>query len=365
MIPLRLAVSTIPLAKPLVIRLCRDAGRDAPSAEGHDAILQSWADGVAEYDAGGISVAVRTPDPNLIDGDILLLLPGGRAAHRLLRAGSRHNTLLVTERCDQRCVMCSQPPKDYDFDLLDSFAEAVRIAPLGHYIGITGGEPLLMKARLFQFLTRATDERPDLRFHVLTNGQHFTAQDMEVIEALGPERVLWGIPLYSADEALHDQIVGKAGAFAALTTNLARLTRAGAAIELRTVVMRSNIDGLGRLGHFIATRLPALDVWAIMQMERIGFGRMNWEREFCDTSRDFQPVARALGIAAARGLPASLYNFPICTVPDIWQRYCANSISDWKRKFLSACADCARQVDCCGFFEWSPADGGFQRIAAT
>lgn len=365
MIPLRLPVSTLALPDPLIVRLRSTDAPDSYSAEGHDAVLQSWEDGLAEYDAGGISVSVRLADPEAVDGDILLIPPHSRTAHRLIRAGSDHNTLLVTERCDQLCVMCSQPPKTQHFDLFDSFFEACRIAPHGQYIGISGGEPMLLKERLFDFLTRLAVLRPDLRFHVLTNGQHFSDDDMAVVEALGPARVLWGIPLYSASPADHDRIVGKDGAYDILVDSLARLTRAGASIELRTVVMRSNVEALPRLAQYISTRLPALQVWAIMQMERIGYGRLNWDREFCDTSLDFAPVGTALDIASARGVPVSLYNFPLCTVPPIWRDHAMASISDWKRKYVEKCKTCTKQPLCSGFFEWSPADGGFQRIVAS
>ncbi|WP_245461255.1 hypothetical protein [Rhizobium sp. WSM1325] len=49
-----------------------------------------------------------------------------------------------------------------------------------------------------------------------------------------------GIPLYAAEEELHDTIVKKQGAFDRPIQSFAMLFEAGAAIELRTVVMRQN-----------------------------------------------------------------------------------------------------------------------------
>ena len=46
-------------------------------------------------------------------------------------------------------------------------------------IGITGGEPTLFKDDLFHFLLSVSDARPDLRFHVLTNAQHFVDEDID------------------------------------------------------------------------------------------------------------------------------------------------------------------------------------------
>ena len=68
--------------------------------------------------------------------------------------------------------------------------------------------------------------RPDLRFHVLTNGQHFTRRGCT--RRIPAGRVLWGIPLYAAS-GLHDEIVGKQGAFARLMESFALLAAAAAA----------------------------------------------------------------------------------------------------------------------------------------
>src|SRR5690606_40913863 len=58
-------------------------------------------------------------------------------------ADSRHNTLLVTERCDQLSVMCSQPPKKQHTDLFPLLKQACLLAPKGATIGFSGGEPTL------------------------------------------------------------------------------------------------------------------------------------------------------------------------------------------------------------------------------
>ncbi len=80
-----------------------------------------------------------------MDGDVILMFPEQRTAHRLIRANSQHNTLLVTEQCDQLCVMCSQPPKKHHVDLFDQFSAAIRLAPPHAFIGLSGGEPCFTK----------------------------------------------------------------------------------------------------------------------------------------------------------------------------------------------------------------------------
>src|SRR5690606_36627317 len=115
--------------------------------------------------------------------------------------------------CDQLCVMCSQPPKKTHFDNFDHFEKASLLAPADAVLGFSGGEPTLYKDQLFALLGRVHAARPDLRFHVLTNAQHFTEEDVGFLSSAAGRSVQWGVPLYAADAALHDNIVGKDGAF--------------------------------------------------------------------------------------------------------------------------------------------------------
>ena len=102
----------------------------------------------------------------------------------------------------------------------------------------------------------------------------------------------------------------------------------------------------------------------LMQLENIGFARMNWDREFYDNSVSFKPIAQGIDLATARGMRTSLYNFPLCTVPPIYRNHCVASISDWKQKFLAVCGECALSSNCGGFFEWYPDKKGFAEIQA-
>ena len=294
---------------------------------------------------------VRTDD---LDGDVVLVDPGRSQVERLLRVGSTTNTLLVTERCDQLCVMCSQPPKKTHVDRFDLLEQACRLAPDGMLIGISGGEPTLYKERLLTLIERTLAVRPDLSFHVLTNAQHFEAGDIARLAGSSFRRVSWGIPLYASDAALHDLIVGKDGAFAKLEEGLAHLAMAGARVELRTVIVSDNVDELPALAGYVGARLRFIEAWSIMQLEHIGFAKNRWDQLFFDHAQRFAPIAEALDRALLQGVRAQLFNFPRCTVPAAYRRLAISSISDWKRKFAPACARCRERDACSGFFEWHP-----------
>lgn len=235
-----------------------------------DSQLLATSDGAAVFLGRSGLFEVAGVDARDLHGDVVLVEPDRGRAHRLLRAGSGHNTLLVTERCDQLCVMCSQPPRKMHEDRFDHLERACLLAEPDAVIGVSGGEPTLYKERLLTMIERALTERPDLSFHVLTNGQHFEADDVARLRNNLFDRVTWGIPLYAVDAETHDRIVGKEGAFARLEESLAHLVLAGAAVELRTVMLADNAALLPILARHVTARLGFVASWSIMQLENAG-----------------------------------------------------------------------------------------------
>src|SRR5437762_6226160 len=82
----------------------------------------------------------------LAAGDIVRIMPKRNSLRTLYRRHSPHNFLLMTERCNNFCLMCSQPPKDHEDSYLAE--EVLRMIPLmapeTKAIEITGGEPTLL-----------------------------------------------------------------------------------------------------------------------------------------------------------------------------------------------------------------------------
>jgi hypothetical protein len=98
--------------------------------------------------------------------------------------------------------------------------------------------------------------------------------------------------------------------------------------------MTINADALAPLAAFITANLSFVAVWAIMQLENIGYGRKNWDRLFYDSGAEFAPVGNAIDVARARGIGVALYNLPLCTVPAAYRNLAHSSISAWKRRYL-------------------------------
>jgi hypothetical protein len=104
-------------------------------AVGRDACPDGASSGYIRLPAGFAEVG---------DGDVLCVHPRSGRVRLLYRRSSRHNFFLVTERCNNYCLMCSQPPKKVDDGwLIDEIAEALPLLdPATPALTFTGGEPL-------------------------------------------------------------------------------------------------------------------------------------------------------------------------------------------------------------------------------
>jgi len=334
-----------PKQDPFVARLGETEGENQAVlvADNEDQLIFSY--------QGSVFSIFKPHQGNLI-GDIVYLQPKQSLAQRWIRDDSFHNTLLVTERCDQLCIMCSQPPKKTHIDYFEYFETACKLAPEDMVIGISGGEPTLFKNQLFNLIEKTHQARPDLKFHVLTNGQHFVEEDIDRLRGPSFNQVLWGVPLYAARAQLHDKIVVKEGAFETLMSTLPIMAKSNINIELRTVLLKQNYKELLELAGLIADRLPFLRFWAIMQLERIGFAKNRWDTQFVDHSVDISILEESVSRVYQTGMDVSLYNVPTCTVSENLRPFLQQSISDWKRSYPDECSSCQEKTTCSGFFTW-------------
>jgi len=293
--------------------------------------------------------------------EVLLFYKDAKKIRRFFRPRANANAILLTEQCDQRCIMCSQPPKNKRYDDFPLFNEAILLCPKNAVLTITGGEPTLLIEDLLNFLIFANEKRPDIFFHILSNGQHFTKEHLNQLSIIS-ESVLWGIPLYSHDSKEHDNIVSKDGAYERLFISFDLLLQAGSRVELRTVLMRQNIKSLVKLAELINHQLPWIEIWALMQMEYIGYAKMNWHKIFYDNSEDFSFLQNSIIYSLSNRINLYLYNFPLCTVPKKFRSIAKPSISDWKKKFIDKCEGCKKTNICAGFFEWHKNEIGYKNI---
>lgn len=273
----------------------------------------------------------------------------------LVRESDSHHALFITNRCNSRCLMCSQPPTTEDDSWL--IAEAIdairhmRLSPRA--LGLTGGEPLLLKEGLRRILDAIAQHHPATVVEVLTNGRLFADPQLAstLLSAPSP-RVRWLVPLYGHADFLHDFVVQARGAFDETIAGLLNLQAYRQEVQLRTVLIEPVLQVLPELAAFVGRNLPFVREVALMGCEPIGFALAN--RDQCEVSLDeWHRVLELTGRVLGRhDIPFLFMNTPRCAIPASLWPAAHQSISDWKNVYAPECGDCAARGDCAGLFAW-------------
>lgn len=310
--------------------------------------------------ANGLAVGLRIGLPEDLSylgaGDVIRVLPASGAVNVLYRRGSRFNSLLVTERCNSSCLMCSQPPKDVDDAfLVDELMQAVPLmAPDTAELGITGGEPTLCGERLFDLLRCIGTRLPNTKVHMLTNGRVFQYLGLaQRLADLGLKDLALGIPLYSDVPWEHDFVVQARGAFDETARGLLNLARVGVHIELRIVIHAQTYRRLPRLCEFVAKHFPFVDQVSLMGLELIGHVPMNLEALWIDPLDYQAELLAGVGVLQRRRVPVAIFNHQLCVLDRTLRPLAVQSISDWKNIYVETCEGCALRGQCGGFFHSS------------
>ena len=307
---------------------------------------------------GDVRTVFDIPDSlnHLADGDIVRINPRGGEIWVMYRRDSRFNSMLLTERCNSNCVMCSQPPKERDDSfLVREYLQAIPLMDLSTpELGITGGEPTLLGDDLLKVITCCRKHLPNTALHMLSNGRR--CADLTFCQELarvGHPDFMIGVPLYSDVAHRHDFIVQAAGAFDETVRGLMNLARCGVRLELRVVLHQYTVGRLPQLARFIARNLPFVEHVALMGIELMGYVRMNLDNLWIDPV-EYQPaLRRAVEELDTRGMNVSIYNHQLCVLDrELWP-FARKSISDWKNEYLPECATCATRAHCGGFFSSS------------
>ncbi|MBN9488995.1 MAG: His-Xaa-Ser system radical SAM maturase HxsC [Alphaproteobacteria bacterium] len=287
------------------------------------------------------------------DGDVLAVELERPAVRVLYRRNSRHNSFLLTERCNHYCLMCSQPPKDINDDwIVDELFQAIPlISPETRSLGFTGGEPTLLGERFLRLVSVMREHLPATALHILSNGRRFVdPQFARAYAAIGHPDAMLGIPIYSASSQTHDHIVQADGAFDETVRGILNLKTCGQKVEIRVVVHQLNYAHLPVLAEFITRNLTFVDHVALMGLEMTGFAKANMDALWIDPVDYRQQLYEAAAVLQDFGLPTSIYNHQLCTIDRrIWP-LAAKSISDWKNEYRLECLDCGVRERCGGFF---------------
>ncbi|MDM1530892.1 His-Xaa-Ser system radical SAM maturase HxsC [Myroides odoratimimus] len=293
---------------------------------------------------------------HLEEGDVILVNGKGLIT-TMYRVNSVHNTLMVTERCNSNCLMCSQPPKDKEdiYLLHEIHKKVIPLIPKDCFeLGISGGEPTLMGNLFIDLLKTLKENLPNTHIHVLTNGRTFAWNNLvEKISELQYDKVMYGIPLYSDYYKMHDYIVQAKDAFHQTILGIHNLARYDLRIEIRIVLHKLSVERLLELSKYIYKNMPYVEHVAFMGLEYIGYTPHNIEKLWIDPYDYKDVLSDSVNYLGNKGIRTSIYNSTLCTLNyDSWH-YSRKSISDWKNEYLEECNNCRMLEECGGLFRWN------------
>ncbi|MGR4928179.1 His-Xaa-Ser system radical SAM maturase HxsC [Bradyrhizobium sp. CAR08] len=301
----------------------------------------------------GRLVAVSTKYDYFSDGDIIGFDHVSGKFRTLYRRNSAHNSFLVTERCNNYCLMCSQPPKDVDDRwILSEIKESLPLVdPATRALTFTGGETLSDWEDFIAVLKKCRDWLPATAIQVLTNGRAFA--DSRIVDAwkeIGHPNMMAAIPVYAGVDHIHDHVVQAKGAFDETILGILKLKDRGQRVEIRVVLHALTAPIIEDTGRWIARNLPFVDHVALMGLENTGFAIANDAMLWMDPVDYADGLAKAVDHLSAAGVNVSIYNLPKCVLPKSSWPHALQSISDWKNGFVEECQQCDEKNTCSGFF---------------
>jgi His-Xaa-Ser system radical SAM maturase HxsC len=302
---------------------------------------------------GAAAVVLPNDYEYLADGDIVRLNPTQQAIRTLYRRNSRSNCLLLTERCNNYCLMCSQPPKEADDSwIVDVVLQTIPlIGPNTRELGFTGGEPTLLGDDLFRILRACKSWLPNTALHILSNGRLFADREFaQKYASIHHPDMMVGIPLYSDLSTIHDYVVQADGAYDDTIRGILNLKELRQKVEIRVVLHRQTYARLPQLAEFITRNLMFVDHVALMGLEMMGFTKANLVDLWIDPYDYQEELRAAVQTLAAYRMNVSIYNHQLCVLDRTLWKYARKSISDWKNVYMPECGDCLKKVECGGFF---------------
>lgn len=364
------SLSDITLSEPFVARICTNVNYPYPLRKNEIFLLKEThqkdipkgfkACFLIQFDEH-ISVDAKEKNTFLLqfdqhyldDQDIVRFDPVRKTLRVIYRKNSNQNSLLLTERCNNYCVMCSQPPREIDDNYLAN--ELLTAIPLmsrqTKEIGFTGGEPTILGDNFINLIRACKNFLPETSLHILSNGRNF--KDLELaqkVAAIMHHDLMIGIPLYSDISNIHNYVVQADTAFDETIRGILNLKQMGVRVEIRIVIHKQTYSRLPQFAEFICRNLLFVDHVALMGLEMMGFTKANINDLWIDPIDYQAQLVDAVTILNRFKMNVSVYNHQLCLLDKRIWTFNRKSISDWKNEYMPECAACTKKSECGGFF---------------
>jgi len=305
---------------------------------------------------GNNKIVFLNENPVFNDGDIVEIICCDKKAKVvvLYRPDSDDNTLVMTSACNNKCIMCPEPivresSVNFNLNMISKLISLIDKKTLN--LGITGGEPTLIKQDLVKILSLCRKRLPNTQLSLITNGRMFSYKSfVDAVKNVNNKRLLFCIPLNSHDEKIHDEITEVKGSFLETCNGIKNLLSESQLVELRIVIQKKNYRDLEKIANFIINNFFGVYRVVFIGMEVSGMARFNIKNVWVKYDEVKASLEKALILLLDSGVKTNVFNIPLCKISLPFRRLVANSISDYKIRFLSDCENCSEKKLCGGCF---------------
>jgi MoaA/NifB/PqqE/SkfB family radical SAM enzyme len=274
----------------------------------------------------------------------------------------------VVRHCNQYCRFCSNPASGWVLDLAAAKREIDDFVRRGYFgIILTGGEPSL--SEIIPEISRYAVER-GLHVRMITNGSQLARQGLAERYCEAGLRH-FHVSIHSCREELEDFLTGVKGSFAKAMAALENLGRAGATVNVNTVINRFNADHLDENVRFFVRHFPFIRhfVWNNLDPS---MGRAETNRDTAHRLADFElSLTRAMRYLDKTGRTFRVERVPLCYMTEF--AHCSTETrkivkgeerivhfldekgtvrqTDFRHAKASVCSSCSLNEICGGLFE--------------
>lgn len=288
----------------------------------------------------------------LSNSDVIEILPSG-LINVLYQINSTHNQIFVTSRCNSNCIMCPQPIDPKEDNLTEFNLKLISLIDKSkEELAFNGGEPTLLDQDLFRLILACKTFLPNTSLLLLTNARRFSDfKYTHLYSSLQHPNLTVSTAIYGDNEDEHDFVVGSKGAFNETIVGILNLASFGNAIEIRTVINKYTYRNLLRISEYIYRNMTFVRHIAFMGLETVWRARKNLEQIWIDPEEFVSYLKESIHYLRQRGMNVSIYNIPLCCLPEPLWMFAKQSISEWKSYFASQCFKCAVKEQCSGIFK--------------
>lgn len=162
----------------------------------------------------------------------------------------------ITRKCNQQCIICSNPPSGWRDLTLSKAKELVDKYIKAGYDGLilSGGEPTVYPY-LPELITYC--QRKKFPVRLISNGQKMAdSRYVKVLAKAGLRHV--GISLYSDNEKVQAQLTGNAKALDNIKQALSNLIKAKIHVDICIAISKLNADHLSQVVKFVIKNYPEI-----------------------------------------------------------------------------------------------------------